>query len=75
MFICSRPLLQIDEDASVGVEAFCRIAPAVPIISNVIVSENLFVVLTSSASSRLQFSVYDKYLSALEKYAPFNIFF
>ncbi|KGN63827.1 uncharacterized protein LOC101213898 [Cucumis sativus] len=63
----SRPLLNIDEDASVGVEAFCRIAPAVPIISNVIVSENLFVVLTSSASSRLQFSVYDKYLSALEK--------
>lgn len=63
----SQPLLNIDEDATVGVEAFSRIAPAVPIISNVIISENLFVVLTSSAGARLQFSIYDKYLSALEK--------
>ncbi|XP_022987375.1 uncharacterized protein LOC111484949 [Cucurbita maxima] len=63
----SQPLLDIDEEASVGVEAFSRIAPAVPIISNVIVSENLFEALTSSTGARLQFSVYDKYLSGLEK--------
>lgn len=48
-------------------EAFSRIASAVPIISNVIISENLFEVLTSSTGARLQFSVYDKYLSGLEK--------
>ncbi|KAG7021615.1 hypothetical protein SDJN02_15341, partial [Cucurbita argyrosperma subsp. argyrosperma] len=63
----SQPELNIAEDASVGVEAFSRIAPAVPIISNVIISENIFEVLTTSAGARLQFSVYDKYLSSLEK--------
>ncbi|XP_023531055.1 uncharacterized protein LOC111793424 [Cucurbita pepo subsp. pepo] len=63
----SLPELNIAEDASVGVEAFSRIAPAVPIISNVIISENIFEVLTTSAGARLQFSVYDKYLSSLEK--------
>ncbi|XP_022134973.1 uncharacterized protein LOC111007092 [Momordica charantia] len=63
----SQPLVNIDEEASVGVEAFSRIASAVPIISNVIISENLFEVLTSSTGARLQFSVYDKYLSGLEK--------
>lgn len=63
----SQPLLNIDGDASVGVEAFSRIAPAVPIIANVIISENLFEVLTSSTGGRLQFSVYDKYLTALDR--------
>lgn len=61
-------LLQIDEDATVGLDAFSRIAPAVPIISNVIISENLFEVLTTSTDGRLQFSSYDKYLLGLERY-------
>ena len=61
-------MLQIDEDISVGMEAFSRIAPAVPIIANVIISENLFEVLTTSTDGRLQFFIYDKYLSALERY-------
>ncbi|KAJ0105276.1 hypothetical protein Patl1_19139 [Pistacia atlantica] len=63
----SQPLLNVDEDATVGVEAFSRIAPAVPIIANVIICENLFEVLTSSTGGRLQFSVFDKYLTALER--------
>ncbi|CAL8159241.1 unnamed protein product [Prunus armeniaca] len=59
--------VQLDEDLSVGVEAFSRIAPAVPTIANVIISENIFEVLTASTGGRLQFSTYDKYLSGLER--------
>ncbi|XP_062117134.1 uncharacterized protein LOC133830994 isoform X3 [Humulus lupulus] len=58
---------KLDEDISIGIEAFSRIAPAVPIIANVIISENLFEVLTTSTGGRLQFSIYDKYLSGLER--------
>lgn len=57
----------MDEDVSVGSEAFCRIAPAVPIIADIFISENLFEVLSSSTGGRLQFSIYDKYLSGLER--------
>ncbi|KAL5544787.1 hypothetical protein UlMin_008571 [Ulmus minor] len=63
----SQPVVTVDEDISVGIEAFSRIAPAVPIIANIIISENLFEVLTSSTGGRLQFSIYDKYLSGLER--------
>lgn len=59
--------LQVDEDVSVGVEAFSRIASAVPIVANVVISENLFAVLTKTTGSRLQFAIYDKYLSGLER--------
>ncbi|KAI4350898.1 hypothetical protein L6164_005303 [Bauhinia variegata] len=63
----SQPLLNVDKDVSVALEAFCRIAPAVPIIANVVISENLFEVLSSSTGGRLQFSIYDKYLNGLER--------
>ncbi|RDX82466.1 hypothetical protein CR513_36743 [Mucuna pruriens] len=64
----SQPLTnKVDEEVSVGLEAFCRIAPSNPIIANVIISENLFEVLSSSTGGRLQFPIYDKYLSGLER--------
>lgn len=63
----SEPFLKVDEDATAGIEAFSRIAPAIPIIANVIISDNLFEVLTSSTANRLHFSIYDKYLSGLER--------
>ncbi|XP_059661653.1 uncharacterized protein LOC132307805 [Cornus florida] len=63
----SQPFVNMDEDVSVGVEAFSRIAPAVPIIANVIISDNLFEVLAASTGGRLQFSIYEKYLSGLER--------
>ncbi|XP_057951907.1 uncharacterized protein LOC131146351 isoform X2 [Malania oleifera] len=63
----SQPLLTVDEDATVGIEAFSRIAPAVPVIANVIISDNLFEMLTASTGGRLYFSVYEKYLTALER--------
>ncbi|KAL4325298.1 hypothetical protein GQ457_11G031440 [Hibiscus cannabinus] len=63
----SQSLINLDDDLSVGMEAFSRIAPAVPIIANVIICENLFEVLTISTGGRLRFSVYDKYLNGLER--------
>uniref|UniRef100_A0A1J3ESC2 Uncharacterized protein n=1 Tax=Noccaea caerulescens TaxID=107243 RepID=A0A1J3ESC2_NOCCA len=65
--VSSQALLSVDEDATVSLEAFSRIAPAVPIIADVIICENLFEMLTSSTSGRLRFSVYDKYLYGLER--------
>ncbi|XP_017440381.1 uncharacterized protein LOC108345991 isoform X2 [Vigna angularis] len=63
----SQPLTSVDEEVSVGLEAFCRIAPSIPIIADVIISENLFEALSSSTDGRLQFPIYDKYLSGLER--------
>ncbi|XP_075519436.1 uncharacterized protein LOC142553222 isoform X3 [Primulina tabacum] len=60
-------MLKLDNDATVGIEAFCRIAPAVPIVGNVIVADKIFEVLSDSTSRRLHFSVYDKYLIRLER--------
>ncbi|KAJ0764920.1 hypothetical protein HanPI659440_Chr08g0297581 [Helianthus annuus] len=61
--------MDIDEDASVSIEAFSRIAPAVPIIADVIVSDYIFEFLTVSTGSRLQFSTFEKYLIGLERAA------
>ncbi|XP_031375157.1 uncharacterized protein LOC116189581 isoform X2 [Punica granatum] len=63
----NQPVVNMDEDVSVGVEAFSRVAPAVPLIANVVVSENLFEVLTASTGGRLHFFVYDKYITGLER--------
>lgn len=60
-------MLQMDEDITVGIEAFSRIASAVPIVSNVIISDNLFEVLTALTDGRLHFSLYEKYLTGLER--------
>ncbi|KAI6683405.1 hypothetical protein NL676_029318 [Syzygium grande] len=60
-------LNMVDENVSVGAEAFSRIAPAIPIIANVIICKNLFELLSTSTGGRLQFPVYDKFLSALER--------
>ncbi|KAK8283735.1 hypothetical protein V6Z11_D08G109400 [Gossypium hirsutum] len=60
-------LINVNDDLSIGIEAFSRIAPAVPIIANVIICENLFEVLTISTGGRLHFSIYEKYLNGLER--------
>ncbi|KAK9069559.1 hypothetical protein SSX86_011463 [Deinandra increscens subsp. villosa] len=56
-----------DEDATVGIEAFCRIAPAVPIIADVIISNYIFEFLAAPTGSRLPFSTFEKYLIGLER--------
>ncbi|KAL0423774.1 UNVERIFIED_CONTAM: hypothetical protein Sradi_0912200 [Sesamum radiatum] len=62
------PFPHMDDDATVGIEAFSRIAPAVPVIANVVVSDKIFEVLAASPNNRLHFSAYDKFLVRLERY-------
>ena len=57
----------MDPDSTAGLEAFCRIAPAIPVIADVITSSNLFDVLTNSTGGRLPFAVYEKYLGGLDR--------
>lgn len=54
-------------ESAVGRDAFCRIAPAIPAVADVVTSDDLFDVLTFSANGRLSFPVYEKYLGGLEK--------
>jgi hypothetical protein len=61
------PLLQVEVDSTVSLEAFTRIAPAIPTIADVVTCSNLFDVLSCSSGGRLPFSVYDKYLSELDR--------
>ncbi|GFP94665.1 hypothetical protein PHJA_001610900 [Phtheirospermum japonicum] len=63
----SESIPHMDDDVTVGIQAFSRIAPAVPLIANVIVSDKIFEALADSTSNRLHFSVYDKYLIRLER--------
>lgn len=63
----SQPALKVDKDSTVGMEAFSRIAPAIPTIADVITCSNLFDVLTTSTGGRLSYVVYDKYLGGLDR--------
>lgn len=58
---------QLDDESTVGGEAFSRIAPAIPTIADVIICDNLFNVLTAPTGGRLRFSIYEKYLTSLER--------
>ncbi|MCL7029378.1 hypothetical protein MKW94_011538 [Papaver nudicaule] len=63
----SEPSINVDEECTVGREAFSRITPAVPTKSDVITCDNLFNLLTTSTGGRLHFSVYEKYIDGLER--------
>ncbi|KAK1268162.1 hypothetical protein QJS04_geneDACA017665 [Acorus gramineus] len=65
----SQPVLKarVDSESTVGEEAFSRIAPAIPIIADVITCADLFDVLTALTGGRLPISVYEKYLGGLER--------
>ncbi|GMN52668.1 hypothetical protein TIFTF001_021836 [Ficus carica] len=58
--------LQVDNEKTVGPEAFARIAPACAAVADIITVHNLFDALTSSSGYRLHFLVYDKYLRSLD---------
>ncbi|THU45946.1 hypothetical protein C4D60_Mb02t23320 [Musa balbisiana] len=57
----------VDKERTAGVEAFSRIAPAIPTIADVITCFNLFDKLTTSTGGRLTFAIYEKYLAALDR--------
>ncbi|CAL4936641.1 unnamed protein product [Urochloa decumbens] len=59
--------VKVEVDSTISLEAFARIAPAIPTIADVVTCSNLFDVLTSSSGGRLPFSAYDKYLSELDR--------
>lgn len=59
--------VQVDDKKTVGPEAFARIAPACPLVADIITVHNLFDALTSSSGGQLHFLIYDKYLGSLNK--------
>uniref|UniRef100_A0A0E0JZ97 Uncharacterized protein n=1 Tax=Oryza punctata TaxID=4537 RepID=A0A0E0JZ97_ORYPU len=63
----SQLTVKVEVDSTVGLEAFSRIAPAIPTITDVVTCSNLFDVLSSSSGGRLTFPVYDKYLTGLDR--------
>ncbi|XP_051121517.1 uncharacterized protein LOC127244950 [Andrographis paniculata] len=67
----TRMAVQVDDEKTVGPEAFARMAPACPVIADITTVHNLFDVLTCSSGSRLHFLLYDKYLRGLEKVTKF----
>ncbi|KAL5207788.1 hypothetical protein ABZP36_032223 [Zizania latifolia] len=63
----SQLTVKVEVDSTVSLEAFSRIAPAIPTIADVVICSNLFDVLSSSSGGRLTFPVYDKYLAGLDR--------
>ncbi|XP_062108005.1 uncharacterized protein LOC133818908 [Humulus lupulus] len=59
--------VQVDEEKTVGPEAFARISPACAAVADIITVHNLFDALTASTGHRLHFLVYDKYIRNLDK--------
>jgi hypothetical protein len=60
-------LIQVGVESSVGVDAFARLAPAVPLIADVVTANFLFETLTASTVGRLPFPLYDKFVKELDK--------
>jgi len=60
------PML-VDVESSVGVDAFARLAPAVPLVADVVTANFQFETLTASTGGRLPFPLYDKFVKELEK--------
>ncbi|CAL0320661.1 unnamed protein product [Lupinus luteus] len=59
--------LQVDDNKTVGLEAFSRIAPVCVPIADIITVHNLYDALTATSAHRLHFLVYDKYIRYLYK--------
>uniref|UniRef100_A0A0D3G598 Uncharacterized protein n=1 Tax=Oryza barthii TaxID=65489 RepID=A0A0D3G598_9ORYZ len=63
----SQLTVKVEVESTVSLEAFSRIAPSIPTITDVVTCSNLFDVLSSSSGGRLTFPVYDKYLTGLDR--------
>ncbi|KAK3154719.1 hypothetical protein QOZ80_2BG0194300 [Eleusine coracana subsp. coracana] len=63
----TRLAIQVDDNKTVGLNAFARVAPSCPIIADLVTVHNLFDALTCSSGGRLHFFVYDKYLKTLDR--------
>ncbi len=54
-------------ETAVRLEAFARIAPAIPVLADIITVHPQWEALTNTTGGLLPFPVYDKYLSELDK--------
>lgn len=59
--------LQAEVETAVRLEAFARIAPAIPVLADIITVHSQWEALTNTTGGLLPFPVYDKYLSELDK--------
>ncbi|KAL3690742.1 hypothetical protein R1sor_004393 [Riccia sorocarpa] len=60
------PML-VDLESTVGSEAFARIAPAIPLVADIISVHQQFDALTAGTGGRLPYPIFEKYLSELDK--------
>ncbi|KAG6544583.1 hypothetical protein Mapa_014005 [Marchantia paleacea] len=60
------PML-VDVESTIGSEAFARIAPAIPLVADIISVHQQFDALTSGTGGRLPYPIFEKYLSELDK--------
>lgn len=60
-------IFQAEVEQTVGLEAFTRIAPAVPAIADLVTVYPQWEALTNTTGARLPFQLYDKYLGELDK--------
>ncbi|KAJ7516496.1 hypothetical protein O6H91_22G060100 [Diphasiastrum complanatum] len=65
--VSSTPSVKVDVESTVGPNAFARLAPAIPVVADIVTAHYQFEALTASTGGRLSFPVYDKYLGELEK--------
>ncbi|CAI5475385.1 unnamed protein product [Closterium sp. Yama58-4] len=64
----SQPTGQMDVESSVCMDAFARLAPAIPLVADSVMVHALFDLLTDECQGgRLPFAIYNNYLSELEK--------
>lgn len=59
--------VQVDVESTVGLEAFARLAPAIPVAADIISAHSQFEALTTSTGGRLPFPVWDRYLAEIDK--------
>ena len=54
-------------ETTVGLDAFARLAPAIPVLADLVTVHPQWEALTNSTGGRLPYAVYDKYLGELDK--------
>lgn len=60
-------LLQAEVEQTVGLEAFARLAPAIPAVADIVTVHPQWEALTATTGGRLPYQLYDKYLTELDK--------
>ncbi|CAK9859332.1 unnamed protein product [Sphagnum jensenii] len=63
----SRQVAKVNVESTVGLDAFVRLAPAIPTVADAITVHCQFDALTASTASHLPFTIYDKYLTEIDK--------